>query len=723
VGIQQGLRLETRYVLGDEQRDSLLLEHTLTRVADGDALNMVGAMVLHPGRAITPYSLSTTTREYSLGFDWLEVDRSDEATMLAAMQPGDLQVLMGADGLGAPVSYGLALESVRRTDADGESSELSNFLITASDYTLFGVLSETPWFGSEKPGVWDLLQSRFMDLEMGESLSMSFRISVKRSTNITEITDQHYQGAWFRGRILTPEARLLLSDENGSPLTTLRHSGDGNFKLRLPEGVAKVNGRLVGSSGSKSWTWTMIANDVHVGNLALEPSALLALPRGHAMRLTFVGIDGTPNPRFNDDYAGANSAGEEYPSAMRANYLSLSGGTGDAKRAMLPAGKYRVYASRGLEFSVTEAELTLQAGQVAQLEIEWPLRVVETPDQVSADLHVHSGVSFDSALPLQERVRSFAAAGAEYLVASEHNRLIDYRQLVADMGLQDEVHLIPGVEFTGMAHTQATPETNGHANVFPLTYREREFSGGMPAHEGVRLRELIQWTREQSPEPLFQLNHPRVKSPADPDLAYFDHLGIGQPMDPKLPLTAAENSPLIEPNASGVRDADFDLLEMLNGHDMDLYSIVRADWFSLLRQGLKPSATANSDSHESHTLVAVPTNYVSVDDAASGDEAEQQLLQSLRDMLQVVVQAAPWLPVDTLTVYLNGVKHTELAIEAGDTASLRLDVNADAFVVVEVSGKADQRYSAVLPGFQPLAFTNPIWIDADADGQWQPPGL
>ena len=141
VGMQQGLRLETRYLLSDEQRDSLLLEHTLTRVADGDALNTVGAMVLHPGRAITPYSLSTATREYSLGFDWLAVDRSDEATMLAAMQPGNLQVLMGADGLGAPITYGLALESVRKTDADGDSSELSNFLITASDYTLFGVLT------------------------------------------------------------------------------------------------------------------------------------------------------------------------------------------------------------------------------------------------------------------------------------------------------------------------------------------------------------------------------------------------------------------------------------------------------------------------------------------------------------------------------------------------------------------------------------------------------
>ena len=30
---------------------------------------------------------------------------------------------------------------------------------------------------------------------------------------------------------------------------------------------------------------------------------------------------------------------------------------------------------------------------------------------------------------------------------------------------------------------------------------------------------------------------------------------------------------------------------------------------------------------------------------------------------------------------------------------------------------------AVLPAFTPLAFTNPIYVDADGDGKWNPPGL
>jgi hypothetical protein len=757
VGRQQGLRLESRYQLDTSTPDTLMLEHTVTRIGSGEALNTLGTMLLHPSRAITPYTVSTRDREYSLGFDWLAVDRSDRQVMLAAMHPADLQVLMGAEGLAAPVSYGVLLESVRRVGSRGEVTELGNFLITGSDYSMFAVLSEKPWLPNTKPGAWDMLQSKWMDLDPGESLVLRYRITVAPSYDVAAITDRHYTGGLFRGRILSPGARLLLFDDDNRPLTSVTASGEGHFVVRLPAGTQRVRGRLVGAAGSKSWSWTIIADDVHVGNLWLGDAALLGLPRGYAMRLTFVGIDGTPDPVFYDDFSGANSGGKPWPAARQANYLSLAGAPGDVKRLQMPPGRYRVYASRGLEFSVTETELTLAAGKPTQLEVDWPVRVLETPGQVSADLHVHSGISFDSALPLRERVRSFAAAGAEYLVASEHNRLVDYRKLVERMGLGDDIHVIPGVEFTGMAYTEATPFTNGHSNAFPLAVSEREFSGGLPPHEGLRLRDLAQWARQQSPPALFQLNHPRVQDAPDPGLAYFDHLGVGQAFDPSLPLTATVNSPLLEENAAGMRDVDFDLLEVLNGHDMALYRLVRQDWFSLLLQGLRPAGSANSDSHKSSTLVAVPTNYVSVPEGLSGERAEPALLDSLRagrffgsngpllnislrnrlgetagiggqlvgaeHTLEVAVRAAPWVPVNKLSVYLNGELYARRDISAGGKAIISVETERDAFVVVEVSGVADERYSAVLPGFEPLAFSNPVWIDADGDGHWQAPGL
>ncbi|MBW2270439.1 MAG: PHP domain-containing protein [Deltaproteobacteria bacterium] len=754
---QWGLQLQTRYSLDNSDPDTLLLSQRLTRTASGPALNSASLMVLHPGRSLTPYALSTQERRYSLGFDLLPFDREDQKTLLEAMQPGDINILMGADGLGGEISYGVQLLSARRYSRAGEPIELSNFVTTASNHSLFGMLSEQPWLARAKPGMWEMLQSRWMDLAVGESLELRFRILVRPANDVAAITNSLYRGTELSGRIEPSASRLALFDDGGRPLTSVRPAADGSFRVTIPVGVEQLRGELAGRTGRASFQWRIDGSQMDVGTLSLPRGARLELPRGHPMRLTFKGNKGTPDPDFFSDHTGFNSGGKPAPNSVQANYVSLAGVGSDLAEIELPVGSYRVYASRGLEFQVTETELELSAGEQRQLEMPWPTRVLETPGWVNADLHVHSGASFDSALPLRERVRSFAAAGAEILVASEHNRLIDYRHLLREMDLERELVLISGVEFTGMAHTAQVPFTNGHSNVFPLQYRAREFSGGLPRHEGVRLRELMQWTREHSPTALFQLNHPRVTDAPDPALAYFDHLGVGQQFDPLVPLSAESNRALIETDERGGRDIDFDLLEVLNGSDMERYRLVQRDWFSLLRQGERSTATANSDSHKSATLVGIPTNYVALADAAVVGFDESGFLRALKagrafgttgpvldvsllsangavtglgetfraaeGQLRVGVRAAPWVPVDTLTVYLNGEGYHHQAIVAGDVVELPLKVAADSFVVVEVSGSPDTRYRAVIPDFVPLAFSNPIWIDADGDGSWQAPGL
>ena len=63
------------------------------------------------------------------------------------------------------------------------------------------------------------------------------------------------------------------------------------------------------------------------------------------------------------------------------------------------------------------------------------------------------------------------------------------------------------------------------------------------------------------------------------------------------------------------------------------------------------------------------------------------------------------------------------AVKRGGRVSLHLSFEADAFVTIEVEGEPDARYSALAPGFAPLAFSNPIFVDADGDGAWTAPGL
>ena len=227
----------------------------------------------------------------------------------------------------------------------------------------------------------------------------------------------------------------------------------------------------------------------------------------------------------------------------------------------------------------------------------------------------------------------------------------------------------------------------------------------------------------------------------------------GEGFDPARPLAEEPNNALLEPDpASEVRDLDYEAVELLNGPSMDRYRLTRADWFSLLRQGVVHTATANSDSHRAGEIVALPRTYVALtpDRVDAFDPAGfvaalraghafgtsgpilQVALESVgpgdrftgkEGRLHVRVEAAPWVPVSQLRVLLNGAVLERRPIQASTQVSLPLRFEADAFLTVEVEGPVSDTYAAVAPGFVPFAFTNPIFVDADADGAWTPPGL
>jgi hypothetical protein len=190
----------------------------------------------------------------------------------------------------------------------------------------------------------------------------------------------------------------------------------------------------------------------------------------------------------------------------------------------------------------------------------------------------------------------------------------------------------------------------------------------------------------------------------------------------------------------------------MNGPAFDRYRITRADWFSLLLQGEVRTATANSDSHRAGEILGLPRSYVRLtpDEAAHFDEAA--FVRALRSggvvgttgpwlearlgeagpgervsgaaaTLRARVEAAPWVPVSALRVYRNGALVEERAVARGDRVEIPMRFEADAFVTVEVEGQAGGDYAAIAPGAIPFAFTNPFFVDADADGRWLAPGL
>jgi hypothetical protein len=348
------------------------------------------------------------------------------------------------------------------------------------------------------------------------------------------------------------------------------------------------------------------------------------------------------------------------------------------------------------------------------------------------------------------------------IVSTEHDNVFDYAPTIEAMGLTGQIQSLVGVEVTSTYRGPETPHTAGHSNAFPLAVQPNAYRGGAPDSQNRRLARIAEDVRALPGRPVLQLNHPREGSFDSGLGSYFSHLSVlGEPHDPTLSLSAPGNRVLIEQALPGaLRDLDFDAVELLNGTSMERYRIARADWFSFLLQGEVRTATANSDSHNAGETIALPVNYV----AYSGGEASlppegpqldvERLMRSVRQGrlygstgplldvqlgdrglgdrfsgrsgdLQVQVRAAPWVPVDEVRVFINGDLHAQLALPENRRLRLPLRFEADAFLTVEVEGRAvpGSLYADVAPGYTPFAFTNPIFVDADGDGVWTPPGL
>jgi len=365
--------------------------------------------------------------------------------------------------------------------------------------------------------------------------------------------------------------------------------------------------------------------------------------------------------------------------------------------------------------------------------------------------------SFDSTLPIRQRVIDFYAQGGEVMVPSEHKQSVDFQPVIDQLQLAGRLIQIPGVELTGMAHTRQVPRTIGHSNVFPNSVHETLFMGGTLPHENRRLGEVIgQYKTQSSGEDaaiVFQLNHPRGDQQEVDDMHFLDHLSIGKKYDPSLPLDNSQNVSLIEGfSGSQYRDIDFDAIEILNSGDMNIYRTVRQDWFSFLAQGYRITATANSDSHAAGELAAIPRNYVYMRDDGVQNFDQQEFVSSVlagklfgstgpiidvfldqtelgelfsgdKATLSVSIQAAHWIPVEQLEVFVNGTSVHTLPVVRNETYKIPLEFKSDSYLTIEVSAKANKEYRSINPGFTPFAFSNPIYVDFNGDGKWDTPGL
>jgi hypothetical protein len=754
-GAFEGGVLTTTYALDLVDPEALRIRSELHRVASGPRVRMLGDVSLHGNGSLAPFTVSTRHPESTVGFAHPQADPDEPLEMIRAISPADLHVWVGADALEPGIAYGLRLTAAKRIRAGGESRELLHFSINGVDFSMLGILSRPCWLGgAEGVGPLALIQAPFMDVAVGDTLLYEREIRVGARADVASVTDQLWPDApRVAGRIDDPSARLHVDRDDGTPVTQVRPSRDGTFAFRIPRGNYRLRAVAPGARALER-AFRVGQAEVELDPMALGAASRVRLPQGHAVRLVFEGSGGTPSPRLGDELLGFRVGDTEVPTALLANDVSLAGVPGDREAIVLAPGRYQVYATRGPEYGVRRTSISVGPGEIVPLEIEMPERVLMTPGWISADLHVHAVGSDDSTLPLRTRIDTLLAQGLEVVVSTDHDQSVDYGPLIARLGLTDRVASVVGVEITSTAREAAVPYTAGHLNAFPLPLRPQQYRDGAPQGEGLRVREIVRRIHGLGGERLVQMNHPRAPGVDDDILNYFSHLSVaGEPFDPTVALEVAPNRVMIEPDRdTGLRDLDFDAVELMNGPSMIRYYRTRADWFSLLLQGEFRAATANSDSHLLGQLLGQPRNYVRLanDTPRSFDEAtfiravregrlygttgpllevglgHAGLGESFRGRsgtLRVEVKAADWVPVSTLRVYVNAARERELPIRAGEIREVSLEFARDSFVTIEVEGEVDATFEALNPGFPSFAFTNPIFVDADGDGEWTAPGL
>jgi hypothetical protein len=744
-GRNGGCDVVTVYALDRRDPRRLRITTTVTRREPGARLFAMGDVALQTQHALRPFAFDTRGHRPADGFALPAIDVASALSVAAATTPADTRILVGAQSIEPGIAYAMHATRAERKAEGADAVALPIVSLSAETFSGLAAFAAPFWSGGDRLGLLQMLQTLWIDLPVGETLVFEREIRVSTRADVASLTDFYLPDTQrVHGRVDDANASLVVVSDAGL-VTQARPDATGAFAFSVPSGAYRLD--VLGSAGGATQLPFRIGDgDVDLGAVAAPPRGSVALPRGAAMRLTFLGEDGTPDPRFGDARPAVRFGDETPPSSTLTRNLSLTGIDSDPSEIALAPGSYRVLAGRGPEFGVTEAKLEVKAGERSVLTLEAPQRAVETPGWISADLHVHAAPSDDSALPLALRVANYVAEGDEVLVATDHDVVTDYGLVIRELQLASAIASVVGQEVTSSTSTPEAPHSFGHANAFPLTRRPLESRAGAIRSEGRRLREVVADVRALGGSRILQLNHPRGRAGEDIDQHFFEHLSVGAGFDPRLPLQLPPNAVLLERGPRGTRDLDFDAMELLNGPSLARYQDLREDWFALLRQGIIRTATANSDSHVAASIAAAPRNLVrTADDPANFDEAAfvdairagrvvgttgpildasvgdariGDLHHGKEGAIRVDVHAAPWIPVAKVRAYVNGELAHETDASQGMTVWFPHSYDRDAFVTVEVEGEPDALYSELLPGFTPFAFTNPIYVDADGDGKW-----
>jgi hypothetical protein len=743
------------------------IETTFTNEGDTVApLYLFGEFWMRGERSIRAFGGDLRDPARAPGFSHVGFDPDDSSTALEALS-GLTYVSAPGTGPNPPIAYALF-------SPDRHARGLPFLALTSKNVSiLLGLTGDPPWTGH---GLLDVLGS-VAGLEPGASWTYSRILVVGERADVASTSDTIFRlagvadgSSGIEGRVAPRDVRTAVhvTSAEGHPVTQAVTDSQGRYRAALPPGAYRLTLRAPHRAPRRV--------DVRVGAGAIttvpeqrfEETGWLVFDApfddGGPGRVVVRGIGSTPDPKFDDELLDARIGGVPNRSGTQIDTLYFTGGVGDPSAVPVAPGRYRLTAVRGLEFDAAQHELRVPGpGARVAVPAFAMERIAALPGSLRADLHVHAESSDDTSTPNAQRLRQFVAGGVDVLVASDHDNLGDWDGALRASGLSRRLHLIRGVEVTSSTPSFEAPWSIGHHNAWPVRRDPLAHRGGTPPSQELTLGALYSSLRVEYRARVVQLNHARGRVDGVYAGNFFTHLGsVGAPFDPALPVTAEGNRALLEAAPDGTRAIDFDVMEIANGHDWHQSRLQRRDWYSLLRQGYHRTGTANSDSHGPDRPAGFPRNYVflggdgayeperfeaallagglfgtngpllvhfAVNGARSGERAQAP---GGRVMVEYEVTAAPWVPVDEVRLLVNGEVVRILEPRFG---VVELDVAADAFLTLEAGAPIDVEaaewarthpglYSEVIaPDFVPFAFSNPVYLDVDGNGAFDPPGL
>jgi hypothetical protein len=419
------------------------------------------------------------------------------------------------------------------------------------------------------------------------------------------------------------------------------------------------------------------------------------------------------------------SHGEQVPGNNRNHVVFPSDGRATLR---VPVGRYRVLATRGFEYSLYETMVDVSAGGTTMVRGTID-RVVDTTGVMCGDFHIHTNRSPDAPDPARYKLQSMAADGLEVAVRTDHEYTMDFENVIADLNLGQYLFGVPALELTTF--------TWGHFNVFPLVPNPQRPNNGVFDWPNRLPPAVFADVRARPERPVLIINHPVGMAIS----SYF--------------TAARYNAATNTPGRMDMWDTQFNVVEVFNESSFvaNRNASVR-DWFGLLNGGRRVYSVGSSDSHS--IMPNAPVGYPRTCMNLGTDNPRMLSNNQIRDVIaaghatisggayltvsmrggavgpgdeamgvgpmasvDVRVQAAPWVRVSTLEVYVDGMVTETRQLMGNAVERFRGPINvpvaaAGSWVVFVVNG---QTLDPLYPGaagspedHAAFAVSNPIFL-------------